>query len=180
MPHRLSLLRSCSLSRLSRFTCWWRELWRDGGILQPKGHCLRPHYCLRHFIIPRISHKRTHLCFSLHFISSVCLCRAFSFSQKMELFILLSRSVHLATDNAALVHRREKRLSLSLSSQSHSSSNAQVKNNVCPYWRYKKKPIKPENKGNSSSQNEHSVIIMKVIGGLEPSSSKKIKNKNSP
>lgn len=113
VPHTLSSA-SCSLSCLSRFTCWWRELWRDGGILQPKGHCLRPHYCLRHFIIPRISHKRTHLCFSLHFISSVCLCRAFSFSQKMELFILLSRSVHLATDNAAPAHRREERLTAAL------------------------------------------------------------------
>lgn len=141
--HRLSLLRSYSPARLSRFTCWWQELWRDGGILQPKGHCLRPHYCLRCFIIPRISHKRTHLCFSLHFISSVCLCRPFSFSQKMELFILLSRSVHLATDNVA--HRREECLSLSFSSQSHCSCNAQAKN-ACPYWRYKKKHIKPENK----------------------------------
>lgn len=102
-------------SRLSRFTCWWRELWRDGGILQPKGHCLRPHYCLRRFVIPRISHKRTHLCLTLHFISSVCLRRPFSFSQKMELFILLLRSAHLTTDHVAVAHRREERLCLYVS-----------------------------------------------------------------
>ncbi len=115
-------------SRFSRFTCWWRELWRETG----------EYYNLKVTVSDPITVWDA-LSFPEYLISahvSALLCTSFllfaftghfHFHKRWSLILFLC-SAHLTTDNVAVAHRREVRLCLCLSS--HRGSKARVKTNT--------------------------------------------------